>query len=675
MKILMFNRLLKKNMMLIIIIFLVSCNKTKDTLAVNQVDIKIYLNQSGFDSEWPKRFTTSDLSDGTKFTLHASDNEKQLYEGIIKNSIGDFSDFQPKNANKEYFIKIGSVKSDIFRIAPYLMFYTSYKPALQFMIDSRSVIGTHNSAYGGCPWRDGTYYSFEMPSLVMLYLSNPNYFENIVPEINYDTDKKRVLSKDFRITDEPNDDEALETARKYYTDLETLIGDDVPDIIRLIHWGVGWYLLDPDSHDPSGDPKGNKIHDQTIEQFAFFLYGYPTYKKYIPEAFYKKALTFTIEQWKKTNLFDVKTEIGSFKGRETPGHSILPNLLMYEVAKREGLNEQRYLQAAIDQTNWIIDSLNLNDPISTKGQRMSEYKLYTSLTTFYNQFNELAPKSLKEYLDKYADIIISRSNNKWDFRKYNDSLWSIPRHGNKLPKSHPGWNEPGNIAAFPALAYELSHIVENKQKRKRLKTLAVSHFDNLFGRNPVSAHSANRGVQDYEGVERGWPKEYKKDVCARLELVRGTLSSSAATEHYVNGVKDDFRWPEGWVNFNAAFNVGLAYASLHNMQFEIQDNTGTNMQEIIFDKSYDVVFKAPVSLNNQQRTTLKVDLYNGEEFVSSITLKETEPGSSIYKSTLKFSLKSSTLPNTIQLEGDSNLSLKYGYGVFGKRLDIKVKRI
>ncbi|QDU57225.1 hypothetical protein Pan181_34390 [Aeoliella mucimassa] len=49
--------------------------------------------------------------------------------------------------------------------------------------------------------------------------------------------------------------------------------------------------------------------------------------------------------------------------------------------------------------------------------------------------------------------------------------------------------------------------------------------------------------------------DFRKDV-----LVRGAISSSAASEHYPYNPTAPFRHPEGWTAFNSALNVGLAYA-------------------------------------------------------------------------------------------------------------------
>ena len=108
------------------------------------------------------------------------------------------------------------------------------------------------------------------------------------------------------------------------------------------------YLLDPETHDPSNDPRGNQVHPQTVEQFAYFLYAYPEMSQYISAEFYSNVLKFAVEQWEKVGLFDVITDIGTLKGRHCPGHSIMPNLMMHVVAQREGRPDaDRYMEAAL----------------------------------------------------------------------------------------------------------------------------------------------------------------------------------------------------------------------------------------------------------------------------------------------------------------------------------------
>ena len=71
---------------------------------------------------------------------------------------------------------------------------------------------------------------------------------------------------------------------------------------------------------------------------------------------------------------------------------------------------------------------------------------------------------------------------------------------------------------------------------------------------------------DTDGVEPllndFWTRaKFPHDLCARLELCRGVLNSTAATEHYpFRPHRGGFRHCEGWTAFNAAWNVTLAYA-------------------------------------------------------------------------------------------------------------------
>ena len=56
---------------------------------------------------------------------------------------------------------------------------------------------------------------------------------------------------------------------------------------------------------------------------------------------------------------------------------------MYEVAKREGRKDaQKYMNAAINQTQWIVKNTDWNDPRTTKGHRLSEHRTIPNLVWF-----------------------------------------------------------------------------------------------------------------------------------------------------------------------------------------------------------------------------------------------------------------------------------------------------
>jgi hypothetical protein len=518
----------------------------------------IFVNQSGYDLDGPKRFTVPTLPDGTVFTVQNAKTQNVGFRGTIRNKMGDFSAFRPTDENADWKIHAGNLQSDAFRVAPLFIERIALEPALRFMVDNRSVVGTHNSAYGGMAWRDGAYYSYELPSLVMLYQAAPDYFEHAPIEISYAKDKVRVLNPAFKLDRQASDEGVLEAVRAYYTTLDAPVGEHVPDIIQLIHWGIGWHLMKPESRDPSNDPAGRKVHAQSVAQVAYFLDAFPHLKSYFSKAFYQKARDFAFEQWTKVGLLQVNTEIGTFKGRNAPGHTILPNLLMYQVAKRENRPDaNQFLQAAQAQAKWLVENLDPATPEVTKGQRMSEHMTMTGLTTLLRDYPAAAPAGLKNWLQKWADIVIARSDNEWDFRRYDETNWSLPRTAPGASGGS-GWNEPGNLAGFPACALSVAPLLDDQSKAARLREIATTQWDALFGRNPIGAHAANR-FQDWLGAERGWPKKFPDNTTARLETVRGSISSSAGSEHYPFNPKGEFRHAEGWSAFNAALNVGLVY--------------------------------------------------------------------------------------------------------------------
>ena len=60
-------------------------------------------------------------------------------------------------------------------------------------------------------------------------------------------------------------------------------------------------------------------------------------------------------------------------------------------------------------------------------------------------------------------------------------------------------------------------------------------------------------------MERGWPKQHTLNVCARLELCRGSISALPGSEMYPFNPEGNYRHAEGWVNYGASWCVSLAY--------------------------------------------------------------------------------------------------------------------
>ena len=548
-----------------------------DKLPISTDTHVIAVNQVGFERLLPKRFTAPLSPDGTTFSIKHLNGATQ-FQGEIRNHIGDFSKFQPIDPKGEFVIQLagGNLKdkiSDPFAIEKNFLQKRFWQPAVDFLIDSRAVVGTHPSAFGGCPWRDGTYYDAIIPSLVLLHLADPAAIAAMPRQIDWHADAKRVLAAGFKFDGKnPNSATALATTRKYYSEFEPPAAD-APDVVKLIHWGAGYYLLNPTTHDPSDDPDGSKIHAQTVEQIAYVVWAWPTLEKWLPASFYAACRDFCFSHWKPSleisKWWDPKTyltpdqtpgknpwggKLHPYKGRHAPGHSIVPNLLMHEVALREKRDDAPlYLKAAVAQAQWIIANLDWNDPRSTKGHRMSEHRTIPNLVWLLQHYPDNAPPGIREKITQWAQIAVRRSNNLWDFRRYDDDQhWTIPK-----------LNDLGNWISLPAIALAASWVVEDPALRARLEELAVAHVDITFGRNPRLAAAPSHPELGFTGIERGWPVIFPKDQCARLELTRGSLSSGPGTEMFPFNPSGAPRHAEGWVNYGASWAISLAYFHFH----------------------------------------------------------------------------------------------------------------
>lgn len=533
------------------------------------------VNQVGYQTAWPKRFTAPLSDDGATFTVRFKDDAKPLFSGVIKDHVGDFSDFRPADDTREYVVTVtggslGSFTSDPFAIRAELWREQFWPAAIDFMVDSRSVTGTHASAYGGTPWRDGTYYDFVIPSLILLHLADPALVEARPRQVDWEAERKRITAPDFAFKGGANSTGVMDTVKRYYAELEPPKAD-APDTVKLVHWGLGYNLLKPVQHDPSGDPLKARIHGQMVEQFAWLLWAWPQLKldRWLPASFHGRCAAFVKEHWESCGLFgiDPRWKAASwvsldfdltkgvnyphpYKARCAPGHAIVPNLLMHEVASRtQDPMADRYLKAATEQATWIVANLDVRDPRATKGQRMSEHRTVPSLVWMLQNHPQAAPKGLREWITAWSRVAIERSANMWDFRRFDlDKHWSLPSA-----------NESGNLAGFPACALAASWVVDDPAIVQRLRQIAVAQFDNLFGRNPMLAANPNHKHKGFPLVERDWPSKFPNGKCAWLELCRGAICASPGSEMYPFNPDGKFRHSEGWVNFNAAWNVSLAW--------------------------------------------------------------------------------------------------------------------
>jgi hypothetical protein len=304
-----------------------------------------------------------------------------------------------------------------------------------------------------------------------------------------------------------------------------------------------------------------------VEQVAYVLWAWPVLKQWLPRSFYERCRDFSFQHWEKSmgvckwwnpagydappqGQNPMSGRLHPYKGRHAPGHSIVPNLLMHEVALREKRTDAaKYLEAAVAQARYVMDTLDWEDPRSTKGHRMSEHRTIPNLVWLLQRYPEQAPAGLRDCIRRWAEVAVRRSQNMWDFRRYDETEhWTIPK-----------LNDVGNWVSFPAVALSASWVVDDSALKTRLRELAVSHMDFVWGRNPRLAAAPHMPWMGFPALERGWPVGHKVDVCARLESCRGSISSGPGSEMFPFNPEGAFRHAEGWVNYGAAFCVSLAW--------------------------------------------------------------------------------------------------------------------
>jgi len=597
---------------------------------------RIYLNQSGFNLDRPKRFTAPTLDDGTPFVVRQEKGKEALFEGKIEKHVGDFSDFNP-TGGKDYVVEAGGHVSFPFRIGPWWLERATYQNAVDFMADTRHYHGTFTGTAGNSfGWRDDCHFAFEVNTLVAQFLSNPLAYERMPRQIEYKQPPKS----------------------RFWGYMEPY-SDDAPDIVKLIHWGADVIT------------SNNLRHEMFKEQCAYFLYAWPWLKEWLPEQNYRVVSDHAFAAWSdpsiyrrypwnespEHDLFVVKTKLGTTKGELPPGHSVQPNLLMYEVAKRDGRDDaEKYFDTAYAQTQWMIANLDWNDPQTTKGQRMSEHVTLTGLAHFMLHYPDRAPPGLKQKIVDWAHVMVRRSDNMWDFRRLTDD-------GDWVPS---GWNEPGNVAGFPACLLAAAEVIDDTQLSERLVQLAYSHLDNVFGRNPTGRHFSHDGCRHIDGVELGWYSCWRTGV-GMLQKSRFILDGAPKTKHYpYHPEYGNAGGTEGWVNFNTAFNASLAALAYHD----------TEVRLIQKREAIDVLLRAPLNFdyNKPEPVTLRVTSSNGDS--EEVALKEKRPYSEAFVGSVPTSIGDAKPGDgVLQIDEGGHVESSYGYGYLARHCRIQLGRL
>lgn len=272
---------------------------------------------------------------------------------------------------------------------------------------------------------------------------------------------------------------------------------------------------------------------------------------------------------------------------------------------------------------------------------------------FYQQFPERAPEGIPEKVKEWAQLMLDRSDNLWDFRKYSVEEWTPP-----------GWNETGNILGFPAAVFAANGILEDKTLINDLEMLAWSHFENSFGRNPTGRQFSYKGPEEVEGVDLGWYSRHRGGI-GLLDEVQFVFDGSPKSFHYPNFPEaGDLGWTEGWVQFNTAFNLSMAYMANYYTDIALE-KTG--------DGKYTVAITAPLNFDYKtiESVSLKISNQSGDSMM--VQLKEDQPLGVKLIGAIEFTGDAIFFENQkLPFGKDDTLTLSYGYGFFQRSLVLSV---
>lgn len=597
----------------------------------------VIVNQTGFDLGGAKRFTAPNAVDGEQFQVVDAD-DTVVYQGTVAGQIGDFSDLDPASTGPFRVLLAGEAgegESYPFGIGANWTERISYPNAIAFMTDVRcfygalagqAMNGTDAKCKTGLGWRDSHQLSFELPTLVDLYLANPSAIGDIrVPDATY-------------------------------SGLDYPLEADAPEIARLVSWGAEIYL------------RGQYDHVLIKEQLAAFLWVYPELSEWIPVELYEAVRDYLFPIWSQAaysryswydytphtaDLLQVYTQVGTGKGEFPPGHSIVPNLRMWQVAEREGrADAATYLNAAVAQAEWIVEHLDVAAPTVTKGQRQAEYQLMTALATLALAApSERIPTGLGAFAQHWADVVIERSDNMWDFRKYSDDRWTIPNFTGGGSGEDP--NETGNVLGFPAAALAASTLISDAGTNARLAEIAQAHVDDVFGRNPTG-RAAQYRINDphvaFEGLDMGWFSEYQGGN-GLLQGSRGVFDGSPKNGHYpFNPEVSNIGHTEGWVTFNTAWLESLAWRAYTSTAVGFETTSAAE------GGTAGVTLRAPLNMDAAGGNTGEVRVSVNGATSTTLTVTQTAVNSLDYAAELD-------LASIGAVEGDT-VTVSYGLGAF-----------
>jgi hypothetical protein len=177
------------------------------------------------------------------------------------------------------------------------------------------------------------------------------------------------------------------------------------------------------------------------------------------------------------------------------------------------------------------------------------------------------------------------------------------------------WNEPGNVVGLPAAILAALPFVDDPSEQQRLTELVWSHFDNAFGRNPTGRHFSYDAPREIEGVEHGWYSFHRGGI-GQLKDARFVLDGAPKHVHYpYHPEQGNYGWSEGWIQFNTAYNLSLAYLARTHTHLTLEQDGDELVVRLRAPLNFDSTADEPITLKLQGPKS------------ATVTLREASPAS------------------------------------------------
>ncbi|MGS0527395.1 cellulase N-terminal Ig-like domain-containing protein [Zobellia nedashkovskayae] len=630
---------------------------TSQETTIDSKKYEPYVNQLGYNLGESKRFVCYGAEDDTPFHIINVTTSKVVFEGKILNNEGWFPEFEPKETQDEFIIKVDGHGSSVpFLVADHLMETASSKLAYDFFVDARGFddLSTYDMAavYGGGPTRDGGAYGLETIFEILQYASNPALFDNWKTELG---DKKVADLIDLILWH-------AEFAYKYI---------DYNGPVKTRHGTLGY----------QGQPRMTYDYWNSLDQLAVVCAAYHSFlKPYLAEEWYQKYRKVCLDNWEAYDRhkvvrfwtystkwvdegFQEFNEMGNAYGQ-----SVFRNLFMYESERHEkDGSPDKFLKWAQSGASDIINNWDFNNPRHMWWIRNAEHITPQALAYFLLLAPEKAPEGTKEKLEDWALHIKQKSNNFWKYRKHSETEWA-----------HSKTKELGGAPALGGSMFAIAHLLNDPE----LRALGWAQTDFVFGVNPVGTHLSNKSdarvkIGGYwNGVEKGWPQSHP-DGYGELGNVRGTLDGSPLDSQFpiaekiekIEGKNEGRVFgknayaTEGWGVSNRGWQATLTFSTLGSHELQVFDGDfKEEMSTIKPGQTITIQLNAALNIDRNAIDKGWVIVKQGER-IEKIQLAETGVNTGIFAS--KFKILKNTNVNFLELS--------YGFLGFEKKLKLDVQ--